>query len=156
MILDKEKLQITSEVIQQIEQTIGKYPPEHGGILGAKEDGIISEFYFDHLGKSSSNGYSPDVESINRILIEDWMPRNIYMVGIVHSHNPEIFSLSCGDIHYGIQILRSLDTVDAFYLPVVTVSSHKTILHPYVIYSKKPTDIICKDIPLTIVDSMIS
>lgn len=130
MILDKEKLRITSEIIHQIEQTIGKYPPEHGGILGAKEDGIISEFYFDHLGKSSSNGYSPDVESINKLLIEDWMPRNVYMVGIVHSHNHNISALSCGDVHYGIQILQALDSVDAFYLPIITISNEGVSLHP--------------------------
>ena len=154
--LDIGQLRITRSVIQQIEQTIGLYPPECGGILGAKEDGIISEFYFDRLGESSSEGYSPDVESINSILINDWMPRGIYMVGIVHSHSQELYALSCGDIRYGIQILQALDTVDAFYLPVVTVSLQRMILHPYVVYSKKPADVICKSIPLTIVDFSIS
>jgi len=148
VILDKEKLRITSEVIQQIEQTIGKYPPEHGGILGARDDGIISEFYFDHLGKSSSNGYAPDVESINKLLIEDWMPRNVYMVGIVHSHSGNNQCPSCGDLFYGIHILNALDTVDSFYLPIATKQGNHLQINGFIICKDQRT---CHSIPILVV-----
>lgn len=148
MILNKEQLRITSQVIQQIEKTIGMYPPEHGGILGAKEDGIISEFFFDRLGKSSSNGYSPDVESINRILIEDWMPRNIYMVGIVHSHSGNNQCPSCGDLFYGIHILNALDTVDSFYLPIVTKQDNHLQINGSIICKEQGR---CYSIPILVV-----
>lgn len=108
-------------VYDEIARTIGQRKPECGGVLGAGKDGIITEFFFDAHGVSSSTGYAPDVENINRVLSYDWMPRGIMMVGIVHSHANGVAVPSCMDIGYGIRILRALDTVDKFYLPIVTV-----------------------------------
>lgn len=147
MKLNKEQLWITRNVFHQIEQTIGIYPPECGGIIGAKEDGIISEFYFDRLGKRSFEVYSPDVESINSILVNDWMPHNIYMVGIVHSHRGGLSIPSCADVAYGLQILHALDTVDSFYLPIVTRNQNMEI-HGYIICRD---DGRCRELPISII-----
>ena len=148
MILDKRQLRITRNVVQQIEQTIGLHSPECGGILGAKEDGVISEFYFDRLGKSSPEGYSPDVESINSILINDWMPRRIYMVGIVHSHSGNNQCPSCGDLLYGIHILNALDTVDSFYLPIATKQDDHLQINGFIICKDQG---MCHSIPILVV-----
>lgn len=148
MNLDREKLRITDNVIRQIEQTIGSYPPECGGIVGAQEDGTVSEFYFDYLGKGTSNCYSPDVESINKVLAEDWMPRGIYMVGIIHSHDAQLQVPSCGDVYYGIQILQALDTVDSFYLPIATRQHNQLQINGYIICKDNGE---CYSIPIFIV-----
>lgn len=115
------EMRITKEVLEQIKETVGRLQPEHGGILGAVKDGTISEYYFDAEGKSTPTGYVPNVSMINDVLINDWMPRGILMVGIVHSHANGVSTPSCVDVGYGIRILQALDTVDKFYLPIVTV-----------------------------------
>ena len=118
-----EILKISRSVYMQICNTLGKNPPECGGVLGARENDQITEFYFDETGKSSSTGYAPDVVAINNMLVNDWMPNGILMVGIVHSHANQNKIPSCMDVEYGIRILRALDTVDEFYIPIVTVHS---------------------------------
>lgn len=113
-------LRLTAEVLEQIRQTVGALPPECGGVLGAGADGVVTEFFFDATGRSAPEGYAPDVAAINRVLAEDWMPRGILMVGIVHSHAGCMDVPSCMDVNYGMRILSALDTVDRFYLPIVT------------------------------------
>jgi len=115
-----ERLLITKEVIHEIFATVGSYPPETGGILGAGSSGVISHYYYDRTGKSSVNGYAPDIDAVNSILTDYWMPNGVLMVGIIHSHSNGVSVPSCGDINYGIRILEALDTVDSFYLPILT------------------------------------
>lgn len=115
------EIRITVKVMEQIKKTLGKYPPECGGVLGAGKDGVISAFYFDAEGKSTPTGYSPNVASINELLANDWMPNGILMIGIVHSHANGINVPSCMDVGYGIRILQALDAVEEFHLPIVTM-----------------------------------
>lgn len=145
-------LKLSKGVYSQILDTIGKYPPECGGVLGAGEDGIITEFFFDETGKSTPSGYAPDVTVINDMLINDWMPRGILMVGIVHSHANGINVPSCGDISYGIRILQALDTVDKFYLPIVTTDHVKTEISCYGIYPDPERQYVCRRIACEIYD----
>lgn len=143
-------LRISNDVYKQILDTIGKLPPECGGVLGAKEDGEITEFYFDEHGMSSENGYAPNVHMINEMLINDWMPRGILMVGIVHSHANGIPVPSCGDIGYGIRILQALDTVEEFYLPIVTVQDGEMKLSCFVICADPERQYVCRQISFSI------
>lgn len=147
-----DTLKLSKNVFSQILDTIGKYPPECGGILGAKEDGIITEFYFDEHGTSSANGYAPNVQMINEMLIHDWMPRSVLMVGIVHSHSNGISVPSCGDISYGIRILQALDTVDKFYLPIVTTDHGNTEISCYGIYPDPERQFVCRRIAYELYD----
>lgn len=139
-------LKLSKEVYSQILDTIGKYPPECGGVLGAREDGIITEFYFDDHGTSSVNGYAPNVQMINEMLSNDWMPRGVLMVGIVHSHSNGIAVPSCGDISYGIRILQALDTVDRFYLPIVAIDEGRVAMSCFVIMQEADGRYICRRI----------
>lgn len=116
------EMRVTTGVLEQIKKTVGKLQPEHGGVLGANKDGIISEYLFDSKGISTSTGYVPNVALINDVLTNDWLPRGILMVGIVHSHANGVDTPSCLDVSYGVRILQALDTVDTFYLPIVTVT----------------------------------
>lgn len=81
-----DEMKITREVYDAIVENLSTRTTECGGVLGAGADGIVSEFYFDATGQSNPNGYAPDVNAINKMLINDWMPHSILMVGIVHSH----------------------------------------------------------------------
>ena len=96
--------------------------------------------------------YAPDVFGINNMLIHDWMPRGIFMVGIVHSHANEVLAPSCGDISYGIRILQALDTVDKFYLPIVTNSNGVIKMSCYGIYHDPERQFVCKKLPHYICD----
>lgn len=116
----KKEIKLRQGVYESIVNSIGNRMPECGGVLGAGEDGIITEYYFDETGRSEPDAYIPDVEAINRVL-EEWHERGIHMVGIVHSHREGVIAPSCGDIAYGMQILQALDTVDEFYLPILKV-----------------------------------
>ena len=147
-----DTLKLSKEVFSQILDTIGKYPPECGGVLGSHESGIVTEFYFDEHGTSSVNGYAPNVQMINDMLIHDWMPRGILMVGIVHSHANGVAVPSCGDISYGIRILQALDTVDKFYLPIVTTNRGNTEISCYGIYSDPERQFVCRKIAHEIFD----
>lgn len=141
-----DTMKLSQNVYSQIMNTVGSLPPECGGVLGAKEDGIITEFYFDEHGLSSANGYAPNVQMINNMLINDWMPRGILMVGIVHSHSNGNGVPSCGDISYGIRILDALDTVDRFYLPIVAEKENTMHLNGYVIMRDNEHGFVCRKI----------
>lgn len=144
-------LRITRPVCDEIIRLLCSRSTECGGVLGAGADGVVSEFYFDATGRSLPGGYAPDVEAINDVLIHDWMPRGIWMVGIVHSHVNGVGVPSCGDISYGIRILRALDTVDMFFLPIVVFRDGQAEMVCYGIFSDPVHNYICKKIPYEIV-----
>lgn len=143
-------LKFSEVVYRQISETIGKFPPECGGILGARESGLITEYYFDVSGTCSPKGYAPDVQRINEILINDWNPRGVIMVGIVHSHANGVIVPSCGDINYGIRILQALDTVDEFYLPIVTVGETMR-MQCYVVSPDPERQFVCRRLDYDVV-----
>lgn len=145
-------LKLSKSVYQQILDTVGTRTPECGGVLGAYECGAVTEFYFDEFGTSKQNGYIPNVEMINEMLIHNWMPRGVLMVGIVHSHANGISVPSCGDISYGIKILQALDTVDKFYLPIVTCNQGKAELSCYGIYHDPEKKFVCQKVAYEICD----
>lgn len=131
-------------VYEEICGTLSPLPPEHGGILGAGADGSISEFYFDRTGESTADSYTPDVEAINRVLVQDWLPRGVRMVGIVHSHRAGIPAPSCGDVAYGGRILAALEGVKRFYLPIAVLSPEGLRLEGYVLQYGSKGEIICR------------
>ena len=147
-----DKVYITRTVMMAIRNTVGQYPAETGGILGASTDSVISHYYFDHSGISKENGYTPDVNAVNKILSEQWMPNHVLMVGIVHSHANMNCAPSCGDMSYGIRILRALDTVDKFYLPIVTQTSNGVCMNCYMILRDSDRGFVCKQIEYVVID----
>lgn len=145
-------LVFTKGVVEEIISTVGRFPPETGGILGASSNGIISHFYYDRTGKSTASGYTPDVSTVNEILTNSWMPNGIFMVGIVHSHANMNRTPSCGDISYGIRILQALNTVGQFYLPIVTRSEDIFEMCCYVISHDPDRQFICRKVDYTVID----
>ena len=79
------ELHMTRQVYDQICNTIGRRPPESGGILGSSDGGkTIDRFYFDATARVTGGTYSPDTEVINRVLAH-WDAQDILLVGFVHS-----------------------------------------------------------------------
>ena len=141
---------MSRSVYEQILDTIGNRQPESGGILGAGEDGVISQYYFDVTGISEPDAYIPDVEAVNQVL-EAWHERGIHMVGIVHSHQGGMNVPSCGDVAYGTRILEALDTVDRFYLPIVVCHEDAPRMLGYVLF-KESGRILCKEIGIHVIE----
>lgn len=141
-----EAMVVTQNVMTAMAKTVGAFPPETGGVLGAGPDGIISFYYFDRTGICTETGYRPDVDAINEMLSKEWMPNEILMVGIVHSHADGNTTPSCGDIAYGIRILQALDTVDHFYLSIVTQGEYGASFDFYVIRPDPERRFVCKKI----------
>ena len=107
--------------------------PECGGVLGARQESIISEFYFDFDGISTPESYTPNYIKINNLLENEWTEKQIQMVGIVHSHGNSGEFPSCGDLYYCEQILRSAN-IDQFLLPIITLNPF--CFHPYIVELK--------------------
>lgn len=120
-------MKITYEVCEKIKETIGKLPVETGGILGASPDGVIRHYLFDSASDQCPTSYTPNVDNINDVLESQWMPMNIVMTGIVHSHKDGFAWPSCGDLQYAAMILDSLDTVSSFLVPIVQCQSEYSI-----------------------------
>lgn len=141
-----EMLTMTQNVLDQIKNTIGGMAPEHGGILGANEDGVITHFYFDATGRSTEASYEPDVTAINTILAARWIPQGIHLAGIVHSHAAGNAAPSCGDISYGMRILQALDA-ERFYLPIVTVDESGVHFASFAVENDALLGCVCRRTP---------
>ncbi len=110
---------IRQDTYDEIMRALGTHEPECGGVLGARPGMEISAFYFDMMGRSNSEMYIPNVEQINSMLEEDWAPRGLQMVGMIHSHGNAGKFPSCGDLYYCEQIMKNAE-ITTFYLPIVT------------------------------------
>ena len=123
---------VYDSVIEQIRLTIGVSEPERGGILGAKSfDLPISAYYFDITSQHQKDRYVPDCNKINEVLEHQWLPRDLYMYGIVHSHDASCPFPSCGDIEYAHRIINALSYTNTLFLPIVLTDNFSII--PYTI-----------------------
>ena len=115
----RPQLQISKTVLDQIRQSIGRLPPESGGLLGgARETGVVTHFHFDDCAKCTGVTYTPDFESLNRLLSEHWNPKGIRLLGFVHSHPPWIRRPSTGDLAYAERLLKANQELDRLLLPI--------------------------------------
>lgn len=98
-----ENVRITKDVYQEIMDTIGKYAPETGGVLGVKE-GTVCQYFFDKKSIGKGETYSPDLDNIN-MKISEWQKDGIEYVGIIHSHPSNLKILSYADIYYAHKMM---------------------------------------------------
>lgn len=94
---------LTESVLRRIRTALTV--PETGGILGGNENRVVTEFHHDSTGCTTARTYSPDTETLNRV-ISEWSQRGITFVGFVHSHPPNRNKLSAVDIRYAEKIKR--------------------------------------------------
>jgi molybdopterin/thiamine biosynthesis adenylyltransferase len=112
-------LRLTRSVFTEIEHTIGRLPAEQGGLLGGNySDGLVTHYYFDHAARRTGGTYSPDHEGLNKLLKEVWNPRDIRLLGFVHTHPKGIPQPSFGDLIYARDILRHIPDLECLLLPI--------------------------------------
>ncbi len=110
---------IEAEIHNRLLNAFPAVPPEAGAIIGSV-DGIICAFAYDEGASRSDRAiYSPNVDSLNRI-IEEWAIRGIEFCGIVHSHPSDQRSLSESDRQYIVHIMQAMPpSVGQLFFPLV-------------------------------------
>ena len=130
-------LKMTRSVVELIRQTIGVRTAESGGMLGgSRSDGVIRHYHFDGTARRTGVAYSPDCQTLNALLQEEWNPAGINLLGFVHSHPPSIRRPSYGDERYAARILTANPELACLALPIVmtepdtgrfTISAHVAV-----------------------------
>lgn len=106
-------------VFESIRETIGKLPPESGGMVCEDlKTGVISRYYFDAMAQCTDSGYSPDTESLNGILAE-LDEKKIRLCGFPHSHPPGWPEPSNGDEEYAAKILAANPHLPRLVIPII-------------------------------------
>ncbi|MBQ4110523.1 MAG: hypothetical protein IJC74_06520 [Clostridia bacterium] len=111
---------ITKFAYNKLKILIPKTPPEHGGILGSKNDEVITEIVMDKRVYSSNYNckYSPNIDFLN-LCIEKWCENNISFKGIFHTHFAGVKTLSLTDIQYISDIMNSMpEEIEYLYFPI--------------------------------------
>jgi len=78
-------LRIYNRIIKELQD----FPYEWGGIIGQHEQSLCADqFVLDKVPISSEQetSYKPNIEFLNDVLIREWYPSNIKLVGMVHTH----------------------------------------------------------------------
>ena len=132
-------LRIASLALSGILRELCARPAETGGILlGPRGRMEVTEFVFDEGGSCSDVTYSPDVVTLKRRLIEEWMPRGLDWKGFAHSHPGGFDCLSGGDMAYIQRLLRNPNNhdLDFFVAPIVIPEEFRLV--PYVVQRLRP------------------
>ena len=117
---------INKRIIGDITSSIGLCKVESGGILGRKKDTKMIDYYiFDHAEKE--NEYIPDVEKLNKALLE-WANESIDFVGVIHSHqNSSQMKLSYADVEFARNILSQNRNLDSIYMLLYILKTGKLV-----------------------------
>ena len=117
---EKGKWIFTSEVYDEICNTIGRRIPEWGGALGSSDGVHIDYYYFDQNAVRSSYAYKMNVNDINQV-VRQWNSKNIQLVGIIHSHPAGMIKPSYGDMETAKHIIETIHVNGEFFTPIVQV-----------------------------------
>ena len=118
-----KEILFSSDIYEQIKNTLGKLKPEQGGILGINNyNNVINVFVHDETAKVGRMEYNPNVKFINKILNEKWSMDGTDFCGFIHSHPNQSNILSKADVEYAIRIMQALDLA-YLYMPLVNSSA---------------------------------
>jgi len=113
-------LQISEDVLRQIERAIAAYPPERGGaLLGPIAQPIITHFVLDQQAQTSGASYLPSrqlTERVQRLEIE----LGIEFKGVIHSHPGGYDRPSGPDEEAMLEGLSINPHIPYFVAPIVT------------------------------------
>lgn len=113
-------LRISRAVLDRVEQTVGRQPAESGGMLGgSRDDFIVRNFVFDRCASRNVVQYSPNCEFLNSLLRHEWNPRDVYLLGFIHSHPRSCRQPSIGDLQYAERILEHVPDLPYLLMPIV-------------------------------------
>lgn len=135
-------MKIEKSVYKEILSSINDAPPEMGGILGKKED-VVLTFEID-FGQTTNEvcNYSPNVDRLN-LIISKWQEEGIEFAGIFHTHFFSVSTLSEGDVYYVDKIMRNMpSTINELFFPVIALPeknfvSYKALLNEEQLSIKK-------------------
>ena len=133
---------IQKKVYDQLIKCLPEYPPEMGGMLGGT-DNVIKIIEFDYGQLEHLCGYEPDVHRLNAE-IKVWLEKDIYFMGIFHTHFFGVKTLSEPDIEYIKQILNAMpEYISKLYFPIAVLPERKLI--PYIAIRQEPDVLIKAD-----------
>lgn len=124
---------IKKNIKDKIINTIGKNKIESGGIIGIKENCIVSFFFDKKICKEGQ--YTPSVRRLNKI-IKKWSKDNVMFVGFVHSHPNGYNRPSSDDFVYAEKILENNKFIDYLLFPIVTIVDSKINIDYYLFKNK--------------------
>jgi len=130
------KIEIRLSVLREMFETIGREPPETGGMLGGDiETGQVTDFLFDDNPDGASRiHFTPDMENWNRVRNTEWKPRGVRAIGAAHSHPGRSNRPSGGDDIYALAILRAVSDLDYFLVFIINPEADggRYALHTFV------------------------
>jgi proteasome lid subunit RPN8/RPN11 len=95
-------------------------PVESGGLLlGPMGSNDVTDFFFDAGGNVTHASYSPDHETLNKKMQEEWIPAGIDMKGFVHSHPGKLDTLTYADLMYIKRLLVANPDMSMFIAPII-------------------------------------
>lgn len=138
-------MKITETVLNEIENIANSKNFEIGGILGTKDNDVISFIVPDLPDKSDGCRfeYFPNIDFLNE-QIEKWADEEISLCGLFHTHFSGSTTLSDADKEYIKAIMFSAKGIcDCLYFPIFTLPDNK--LTAYKAYYEQEKIIINKD-----------
>jgi proteasome lid subunit RPN8/RPN11 len=138
-------------VFESIRETIGKLPPESGGMIcGNPKNDSITYFYFDGKAECSSAGYSPDTITLNKLLIR-LNDEGLKLKGFVHSHPRGCDSPSSGDKFYARKFFAANPDLQRLIIPLVdSIATERPFEMRVFVATPHGDDVAIKRVPLRI------
>ena len=131
------ELRMAHAAFCDILNTVGSLAPETGGILlGPVGSNDVTDFHFDDTASCSGATYSPDHESLQRKMNNEWLPAGVDMKGFCHSHPGNLDRLTSGDMAYIQRLLAANGDMDMFAAPIVIPEAFR--LCPLVVLREDP------------------
>ena len=124
-------MKISKNVLYKLNNLISDNPPETGGILGSKDNNIITDIIMDEIKKPSYKicCYEPNVDFLNHH-IDKWLEKGISFKGVFHTHFVGIKTLSRADKKYISTIMNNMPEEIAYlYFPVFVLPDRKMVCY---------------------------
>ncbi len=122
-------MKIKSNTYSQIISFFNDSNKEQGGILGVNDQDVICAFYGDKTGCCTNDTYEPDIDTLNQVILE-WYNKNIYFIGLIHSHIGGCPKLSKTDINYALEIYNVMES-DAIIFPIVIKRNNSVCINNF-------------------------
>ncbi len=118
--MKKKRIPIFSlAVYERIRETIGKLPPESGGLIcGNPKTNCVTYYYFDDKAECSSVVYIPDTITLIPLL-KKLNDEGLEMMGFPHSHPSGCDCPSTGDKFYASKIFEANPDMRQLIIPII-------------------------------------
>lgn len=124
-------MRITKDVLKKIEEIAYSKDIEIGGILGVKNNNVVSYVVADLPDNAigCKFDYSPNIDFLNA-QIEIWSENDIDFLGLFHTHFSGSKNLSDADFEYIKAIMNaSKGIVECLYFPIFTLPDNELTVY---------------------------